>query len=147
MSAASAGRGTGYRGKLPIAPRQRAPITKRIPRARGDRTVPGRVRTNTERGERESEEGREELGGRQSLGLARRGRPRFPLSSSASPWLRDSLTLDQPPSPSHSRVRAFSTPSACSFSGFAATPSILAIASSISRVVAHRSLYKLMKLT
>lgn len=61
--ATSVGRRIGYRGNLPIPPRQRAPITKRILRARGDRTVPGRVRTNTERGERESEQGRGELGG------------------------------------------------------------------------------------
>lgn len=61
--ATSVGRRIGYRGNLPIPPRQRAPITKRILRARGNRTVPGRVRTNTERGERESEQGRGELGG------------------------------------------------------------------------------------
>lgn len=73
------GRGIGYRGNLPIPPRQRAPITKRILRARGDRTVPGRVRTNTERGERESERGRGELGGSRLSELPRRGRPR-PLS-------------------------------------------------------------------
>lgn len=70
------GRGIGYRGNLPIPPRQRAPITKRILRARGDRTVPGRVRTNTERGERESEQGRGEVGGSRLSELPRRGRPR-----------------------------------------------------------------------
>lgn len=70
------GRGIGYRGNLPTPPRQRAPITKRILRARSDRTVPGRVRTNTERGERESEQGRGELGGSRLSELPRRGRPR-----------------------------------------------------------------------